>query len=977
MLSHGKYKDLQTEFQRKIDQFITINNIFKKPIQKLIQKMLNDTEYINGQSLERHDWGYTKHDLDINIPINNISDKDLDDIIIRALKKNDIDDTSIIEILWGDIQLGKRIHAMIIMWFSIYILKRPVLYIFRNLTIDQTQLMNDINSPISNIYSFKKKYMADIFEEFHEDILKEYGVSSKDEYHNYALPSLTTINSQGSIDKLSNKDQMSDPRQIFCCLMNDKQLEKINRGFNINIKNNKQLVNVTLLVDESDLFAPTAPNIKTEKKIKEAAKCEKLLAKIYMKVKYALHITGTAHSLLYNTTTLLSKNSDIQMKISKIHKMKRRTEYYGLFSGDESSGIQFNTDNITSWWSNKKYNIIDDYNNNIQKIIRKIDGRKNVKYNSFLINEEKKRASQFSLVEKIMYDFKNIIIIVFHGGCLELYVPKKILNAVLYYSQYDAEKSRTKRLYKEGGVYHANYEQVQDHYRFKIKTRKKDSPFNIKQVYKLLAMLFKDEKNKLTSNIKKTIITITGKYGERGYSFTSDDYGEYQLHLTDQYYPCHTKNKNMTNVSQSLRLQGKYSDTPTLTLWTTTELRDIIKIFYVPFIKMIEKEVMNCEDNDDIVNVIESIIDTGMFKFNKYIRYLAPRRHMRNIKINKHYDKKYKGHILIDWTNLNSVEINNWVKERNLPTFNCINEIKSMPKQEFIKNYGTDKITQDFIPLNNNVSVESLCEKINIYNKKKGTSLNPPTEKWFNERKEGKRNDGIWRDFMRGVKNIRKYTYEEIEKQKSEGLGKSEGPGKIKRHRYNFCYYDKSFGISVRYGADEKELPKQTNDVLKKTPYVVNGYNVIYSKLKEIYTKKNTDHGYINEGGGNFIDDSLPEKYYWKSPDGWLIYYDKSKKDEIFSIDISRHENDNDSGDDIENESVKEFITNNITPSQNPRLRTGLSGINRAYKEYCRQKNIKPLKQLVLKTILNDMGVKKGTQVDGKRGYNIEIINNI
>jgi len=962
MLSHGKYKDLQTEFQRKIDQFITINNIFKKPIQKLIQKMLNDTEYINGQSLERHDWGYTKHDLDINIPINNISDKDLDDIIIRALKKNDIDDTSIIEILWGDIQLGKRIHAMIIMWFSIYILKRPVLYIFRNLTIDQTQLMNDINSPISNIYSFKKKYMADIFEEFHEDILKEYGVSSKDEYHNYALPSLTTINSQGSIDKLSNKDQMSDPRQIFCCLMNDKQLEKINRGFNINIKNNKQLVNVTLLVDESDLFAPTAPNIKTEKKIKEAAKCEKLLAKIYMKVKYALHITGTAHSLLYNTTTLLSKNSDIQMKISKIHKMKRRTEYYGLFSGDESSGIQFNTDNITSWWSNKKYNIIDDYNNNIQKIIRKIDGRKNVKYNSFLINEEKKRASQFSLVEKIMYDFKNIIIIVFHGGCLELYVPKKILNAVLYYSQYDAEKSRTKRLYKEGGVYHANYEQVQEHYRFKIKTRKKDSPFNIKQVYKLLAMLFKDEKNKLTSNIKKTIITITGKYGERGYSFTSDDYGEYQLHLTDQYYPCHTKNKNMTNVSQSLRLQGKYSDTPTLTLWTTTELRDIIKIFYVPFIKMIEKEVMNCEDNDDIVNVIESIIDTGMFKFNKYIRYLAPRRHMRNLSINKHYDKKYKGHILIDWTNLNSVEINNWVKERNLPTFNCINEIKSMPKQEFIKNYGSYK---SGIPLRiklDSQQKESSRSDIQKYIINEYPQLN----KYIFDRKV---------KIKKGSKNSDRFLG--IEKAIDNNEGYNHYITKRKSNSYNILIYNNYPHCHITITEKEKVLPKQTNDVLKKTPYVVNGYNVIYSKLKEIYTKKNTDHGYINEGGGNFIDDSLPEKYYWKSPDGWLIYYDKSKKDEIFSIDISRHENDNDSGDDIENESVKEFITNNITPSQNPRLRTGLSGINRAYKEYCRQKNIKPLKQLVLKTILNDMGVKKGTQVDGKRGYNIEIINNI
>ena len=58
-----------------------------------------------------------------------------------------------------------------------------------------------------------------------------------------------------------------------------------------------------------------------------------------------------------------------------------------------------------------------------------------------------------------------------------------------------------------------------------------DKMFNIKQVYKLLSLMINNE-----SNINKTVITVTGKYGERGYSFTSDDYGDNSFHLTDQYY---------------------------------------------------------------------------------------------------------------------------------------------------------------------------------------------------------------------------------------------------------------------------------------------------------------------------------------------------------------------------------------------------------------------------------------------------------
>ena len=112
-----------------------------------------------------------------------------------------------------------------------------------------------------------------------------------------------------------------------------------------------------------------------------------------------------------------------------------------------------------------------------------------------------------------------------------------------------------------------------NHYYFKINTKK----HNIKQIYKLIRMLFNDYD--ITS---KTCITITGKYGERGYSFVSDDYNTYSFHLTDQYYVSHSS-YNCTTISQKLRLQGKYNDDKpiVLTLWTTHKLKEILDDFFI------------------------------------------------------------------------------------------------------------------------------------------------------------------------------------------------------------------------------------------------------------------------------------------------------------------------------------------------------------------------------------------------------------
>ena len=68
-----------------------------------------------------------------------------------------------------------------------------------------------------------------------------------------------------------------------------------------------------------------------------------------------------------------------------------------------------------------------------------------------------------------------------------------------------------------------------------------------------------------------------------------------------------------TDISQRLRLQGKYNDldlkngSMKLTLWTTPKLQDIIQNFYVKFVKEIEKFVMGCDNWPDIKDLLENI----------------------------------------------------------------------------------------------------------------------------------------------------------------------------------------------------------------------------------------------------------------------------------------------------------------------------------------------------------------------------------
>jgi hypothetical protein len=967
-----------TSFDNKIATFYNKRHpIFQNPLKKIINLMLDKCRYINGESLERHNWGETP--LKLNFIPTNINSPSFEMDLLNALNLNE-HEKSIIELLWGDIQLGKRVQACIIMWISVYILKRPVLYIFRNLSIDQKQLQDDIVG--TENYNFNIQLIKNLFEEFNDELQKTFAEKENVDYwKDYKLPELKDINSNDIINKLSNKEAINS-NDIFCCLMNHTQLEKLNTKFSEYIYYNNELVNMSVLVDESDLMSPTSSNDRTSKNDKkDSTLCEILLAKIYRKVKYALHITGTAHSLLYNITTRLSDNCDIQIKISKVHKMKRSNDYFGLFS----KSIVFNTEEekpddeltteekydkyingklitkpvIDSWWDCNKYDIVEDYNINIKKVIENIVERKNVKYNSLLISEEKVRVNQISLVHKILHDFPDLFIIIYHGNCLRLYLSKDYETEIKKWSKWDSEKSTCQRLWQDGGVYGTTLdteksEQLPNNYcYFNIDTK----ILNIKFIYKLLRILFEES----TIHIKnKTTITITGKYGERGYSFTSDDYDNYSFHLTDQYFVSHSS-FNCTDISQRLRLQGKYNDNELkngkmkLILWTTPLLQDIIQNFYVKFIKEIEKFIMTCDNWEDIKDLLESIIDNGEFKFGKYMKYIDVSKKQKNLQPQKHFEKKTNGYRLILIEDMNDFEIAEWCKEANLPPYLCVNEIKEIREEEL-----SNKDRSWYSELEE-INYEEICNNCQSYTIKH--SANPE----YIEK------------FMKYIKNkkINSFKTLAIQNKCVEANIIVIIIDEINKKKYKAVFKPNNYTINTEQ--NNHKIPK------KQILYKDNYEKLWRSQLKDEYKQQNI-HEYTNENGDNFIEDGgLPSKYYWKTPDGWLYLFDKDKP-EIISLNITSPKISlitpcNSSNLLLINEDILLFTNMCFKITDKPNLRFGIKDIYIIYQSWCKLNKKKYLKtQKKLKEELAKLNYKevksKGVDINnnpGKRGYNIMV----
>lgn len=151
--------------------------------------------------------------------------------------------------------------------------------------------------------------------------------------------------------------------------------------------------------------------------------------------------------------------------------------------------------------------------------------------------------------------------------------------------------------------------------------------------------------------------------------------------------------------------------------------------------------------------------------------------------------------------------------------------------------------------------------------------------------------------------------------------------------------------------------------------------------------KHPNSHGYINENKDNFIKDSsiLPNKYYWKTPDGLLYLYDKDKP-EIISLEIvSPLSTKNDETQviiptDIPiNNDVILFTKSCCKKTDQTNLRFGFKEIFNLYKTWCNINSKKCLlTQKQFKEELEKINYKeeksKGVDINnksGKRGYNI------
>jgi hypothetical protein len=434
---------------------------------------------------------------------------------------------------------------------------------------------------------------------------------------------------------------------------------------------------------------------------------------------------------------------------------------------------------------------------------------------------------------------------------------------------------------------------------------------------------------------------------------------------------------NCTNASQETRLQGKYNDvelkngTMKLTLWTTPLFKDIMLNFYVKFIKEIEKFIMDCDSWEDIKDLLESIIDNGDFKFSKYMKYIDVSKKRKNLKPMKHYDSKNNGYKLIIMDDMDDTEIGDWCRDSKLPEYICINEIEETCKNEFIDKYGQEWIINTFY----NLTIDELNERF----KKIGKKEHKPT---INEDRK--------HVCCLANENLKVWDYNELyNKLKNYGNNSTHGihNGLKSNKKYatrSWVGYDNGeikYILKFAEKTETKTLPFHTNNYIKKTPYIVDGDNVKYSVIKEEYKQQNT-HGYTNEDGVDFIEDDngLPNKYYWKTPDGWLYLYDKDKPP-IYSLDIVSPLPIKNDIQPLINNDILLFANSCCKKPEKLNLRIGIKYIFNIYQSWCQINGktcLKPQKKF--KEEFEKLNYKeetsKGVDINnnpGTRGYNVMV----
>ena len=167
--------------------------------------------------------------------------------------------------------------------------------------------------------------------------------------------------------------------------------------------------------------------------------------------------------------------------------------------------------------------------------------------------------------------------------------------------------------------------------------------------------------------------------------------------------------------------------------------------------------------------------------------------------------------------------------------------------------------------------------------------------------------------------------------------------------------------LKMAENINKKKLPEPNINYIKKHPYIINDDIIKYSEIKE-----------------EFKND-LPDKYYWKTVDGWLFLYDNEKKP-IISLSIIVPNNKDNNKDNKDN-NILLFINECIKNTNIPNLRIGLGEIYDIYKKWCennKKKYHNTQKKFREEFEKFNFKIEKSKGIDinnnhGKRGYNIMV----
>jgi hypothetical protein len=266
------------------------------------------------------------------------------------------------------------------------------------------------------------------------------------------------------------------------------------------------------------------------------------------------------------------------------------------------------------------------------------------------------------------------------------------------------------------------------------------------------------------------------------------------------------------------------------------------------------------------------MLDTGYLRFKNNIRFLDVSNRTQNIvKIEKKIEKENNGFKLIQIDGMNEKDIEKWCKENNLPEFECINEINEI-KEENKNDCTFNKTKVAGIPIN--IKLTNIDDIIKNFNNVK---LSVNNISFFYSKIKNDIPDKFKENNLKTKRMVnkfdKKYEILNIQEHINKQQPKKPDANCKELNDYNLIIITKDIEEFKCVKGDCFIIYYENNyETLDKS---IGSNNPMYNK-EEIFTTNNDIIKYSvlkNE----YLENLIPDKYYWKTPDGWLYLHDKDK----------------------------------------------------------------------------------------------------